>query len=75
MSYTLFIIVCIFYLYRILNDSNNIYLDYYVYTLHITNFTIYIYINIYIRNTHTHTLTQKHIYNCIYMIRLFKIII
>ena len=53
MSYTLFIIVCIYYLYRILNDSNNIYLDYYVYTLHITNFTIYIYIyNIYIYETH-----------------------
>ena len=54
MSYTLFIIVCIYYLYRILNDSNNIYLDYYVmlYTLHITNFTIYIYIYKYIYETH-----------------------
>ena len=62
MSYTLFIIVCIYYLYRILNDSNNIYLDYYVmlYTLHITNFNIYIYIYIYIYKYiyETHILTH-----------------
>ena len=73
MLYTLFIIVYIYYLCRILYDSNNITLinslcyiytihilyTYYIYTIHISNHIIHIYTKH--AYSHTHTDTQTYI--------------